>query len=223
MGCGSLAPRRAFVAAAPARRHPTLSRPPTTPFQASMPKQYLILGGRPLAMHALAAFAALPEVGQVVVVCDPAYRWGGEWCSGRNKGGLERERGWAGAGLGQAGVARPWPTPSRPLAPAHRRTTTSRPLHSPAGTCFWSTGTPCRAAPPWPGPPRAPNVRTQCRTGWPPCRPTPPWSPSTTLPAPWWTRTTCGAAWPTQRPWVRQCLGCPSSPPSKKSAPTAGW
>lgn len=43
-------------------------------FGASMPKQYLPLAGVPIALHSLATFCALPEVGEVVVVCDPAYR-----------------------------------------------------------------------------------------------------------------------------------------------------
>ena len=41
---------------------------------AAMPKQYLPLRGKPIALHSLAVFEALPEVAEVVVVCDPAYR-----------------------------------------------------------------------------------------------------------------------------------------------------
>ena len=42
--------------------------------QASMPKQYLDLLGKPIAMHSLHTFGSMPEVGEIVVVCDPAYR-----------------------------------------------------------------------------------------------------------------------------------------------------
>jgi len=41
---------------------------------APIPKQYLELRGRAIATHSMATFAAMPEVGQVVVVCDPAWR-----------------------------------------------------------------------------------------------------------------------------------------------------
>ena len=39
-----------------------------------MPKQYLNLLGQPIAMHSLNTFGHMPEVGEVVVVCDPTYR-----------------------------------------------------------------------------------------------------------------------------------------------------
>ena len=39
-----------------------------------MPKQYLPLRGQPIALYSLQTFAAMPEVGEVVVVCDPSYR-----------------------------------------------------------------------------------------------------------------------------------------------------
>ncbi|DBB14010.1 TPA: hypothetical protein ACH3X3_000977 [Trebouxia sp. C0006] len=42
--------------------------------KASMPKQYLNLVGQPIAMHSLRTFGSMPEVGQIVVVCDPSYR-----------------------------------------------------------------------------------------------------------------------------------------------------
>jgi len=42
--------------------------------QASMPKQYLNLVGQPIAMHSLRTFGTMPEVGEIVVVCDPSYR-----------------------------------------------------------------------------------------------------------------------------------------------------
>ncbi len=41
---------------------------------ANMPKQYLPLRGEPIATHSLRLFASMPEVGEVVVVCDPSYR-----------------------------------------------------------------------------------------------------------------------------------------------------
>ena len=41
---------------------------------ANMPKQYLPLRGQPIALYSLQTFAAMPEVGEVVVVCDPSYR-----------------------------------------------------------------------------------------------------------------------------------------------------
>jgi hypothetical protein len=41
---------------------------------ANMPKQYLPLKGQPIALYSLQTFAAMPEVGEVVVVCDPSYR-----------------------------------------------------------------------------------------------------------------------------------------------------
>lgn len=41
---------------------------------APTPKQYLPLRGKPMAAHSLAAFARMPEVGQIVIVCDPSYR-----------------------------------------------------------------------------------------------------------------------------------------------------
>ncbi|CAN6458213.1 unnamed protein product [Victoria cruziana] len=41
---------------------------------ASMPKQYLPLLGRPIALYSLYTFADLPEVKEIIVVCDPSYR-----------------------------------------------------------------------------------------------------------------------------------------------------
>jgi 2-C-methyl-D-erythritol 4-phosphate cytidylyltransferase len=41
---------------------------------ANMPKQYLPLRGQPIATYSLRLFAALPSVGEIVVVCDPSYR-----------------------------------------------------------------------------------------------------------------------------------------------------
>ncbi|KAL3132504.1 hypothetical protein ABBQ32_009049 [Trebouxia sp. C0010 RCD-2024] len=42
--------------------------------KASMPKQYLNLLGQPIAMHSLNTFGHMPEVGEIIVVCDPSYR-----------------------------------------------------------------------------------------------------------------------------------------------------
>lgn len=40
---------------------------------ADMPKQYLPLMGTPIAIHSLVKFAKMPEVGEIVVVCDASY------------------------------------------------------------------------------------------------------------------------------------------------------
>ena len=45
-----------------------------TALQASIPKQYLELLGQPIAVYSLLTFMAMPEVGEVVIVCDPSYR-----------------------------------------------------------------------------------------------------------------------------------------------------
>eukprot|EP00271_Cylindrocystis_brebissonii_P011971 TRINITY_DN2_c1_g2_i1.p1 TRINITY_DN2_c1_g2~~TRINITY_DN2_c1_g2_i1.p1 ORF type:complete len:354 (+),score=31.95 TRINITY_DN2_c1_g2_i1:117-1178(+) len=41
---------------------------------ASMPKQYLPLLGQPIALYSFYTFASLPEVGEIIVVCEPPYR-----------------------------------------------------------------------------------------------------------------------------------------------------
>lgn len=41
---------------------------------ASIPKQYLELRGRPIATYSLSMFANMPEVGEIVIVCDPSWR-----------------------------------------------------------------------------------------------------------------------------------------------------
>ncbi|KAH7440014.1 hypothetical protein KP509_04G087800 [Ceratopteris richardii] len=41
---------------------------------ANMPKQYLPLHGRPIALHSFDTFSSLKEVLEIVVVCDPSYR-----------------------------------------------------------------------------------------------------------------------------------------------------
>lgn len=40
---------------------------------ASMPKQYLTLGGKPIARYALDCFSLLPEVVEIIVVCEEKY------------------------------------------------------------------------------------------------------------------------------------------------------
>ncbi|KAL8222849.1 hypothetical protein R6Q57_020248 [Mikania cordata] len=41
---------------------------------ASMPKQYLPLLGQPIALYSFYTFSQMPEVKEIVVVCDPSYR-----------------------------------------------------------------------------------------------------------------------------------------------------
>lgn len=41
---------------------------------ASVPKQYLTVGNKPLALYSFELFLSLPEVKEVVVVCDPIYQ-----------------------------------------------------------------------------------------------------------------------------------------------------
>lgn len=41
---------------------------------ASMPKQYLPLLGKPIALYSLETMSAMPEFKEVVVVCDPSYK-----------------------------------------------------------------------------------------------------------------------------------------------------
>mgnify|MGYP001810837682 CR=1 FL=1 len=42
---------------------------------AAIPKQYLELAGQPIATYSLVTFAAMREVGEVVIVCDPSWRY----------------------------------------------------------------------------------------------------------------------------------------------------
>ncbi len=42
--------------------------------QASMPKQYLPLLGQPIAMYSMQTLCSMPEVGELVIVCDPSYQ-----------------------------------------------------------------------------------------------------------------------------------------------------
>lgn len=42
--------------------------------QAAIPKQYLELCGRPIAAYSFLTFSKMPEVGEIVVVCDPSWR-----------------------------------------------------------------------------------------------------------------------------------------------------
>ena len=39
-----------------------------------MPKQYLPLLGQPIAMYSLQTLCGMPEVGELVIVCDPSYQ-----------------------------------------------------------------------------------------------------------------------------------------------------
>lgn len=41
---------------------------------APIPKQYLELSGQPIATYSLKTFASMPEVGEIVVVCEDEYR-----------------------------------------------------------------------------------------------------------------------------------------------------
>ena len=41
---------------------------------AAVPKQYLDLRGQPIATYSLCAFASMPSVGEIVVVCEPEWR-----------------------------------------------------------------------------------------------------------------------------------------------------
>ncbi|XP_058752847.1 2-C-methyl-D-erythritol 4-phosphate cytidylyltransferase, chloroplastic-like [Vicia villosa] len=41
---------------------------------ATMPKQYLPLLGQPIALYSFLTFSRMPEVKEIVVVCDPSYR-----------------------------------------------------------------------------------------------------------------------------------------------------
>lgn len=41
---------------------------------ASMPKQYLPLLGQPIALYSLYTFSRMPEVKEIIVVCDPSYQ-----------------------------------------------------------------------------------------------------------------------------------------------------
>jgi 2-C-methyl-D-erythritol 4-phosphate cytidylyltransferase len=41
---------------------------------ASMPKQYLPLLGQPIALYSFFTFSLMPEVKEIIVVCDPSYR-----------------------------------------------------------------------------------------------------------------------------------------------------
>lgn len=42
---------------------------------AAIPKQYLELAGQPIATYSLDTFAAMSEVGEIVIVCDPSWRY----------------------------------------------------------------------------------------------------------------------------------------------------
>ena len=42
--------------------------------QASMPKQYLPLLGQPIGMYSMQTLCSMPEMGELVIVCDPSYQ-----------------------------------------------------------------------------------------------------------------------------------------------------
>lgn len=42
--------------------------------QSLIPKQFLLLKGKPIARYSFDLFATLPEVFEIIVVCDPSYR-----------------------------------------------------------------------------------------------------------------------------------------------------
>jgi 2-C-methyl-D-erythritol 4-phosphate cytidylyltransferase len=42
--------------------------------QAAMPKQYLPLLGQPIAMYSMQTLCSMPEIGEIVVVCDRSYQ-----------------------------------------------------------------------------------------------------------------------------------------------------
>ncbi|KAI3427958.1 hypothetical protein D9Q98_006348 [Chlorella vulgaris] len=50
---------------------------------ASIPKQYLELKGQPIAMYSMQMFAAMPQIGEIVVVCEPDWRDVFERCYAR--------------------------------------------------------------------------------------------------------------------------------------------
>lgn len=45
-----------------------------TRMQASTPKQFLTLKGKPVARHSFDLFLAMPEIHEIIVVCEPEYR-----------------------------------------------------------------------------------------------------------------------------------------------------
>ena len=42
--------------------------------QASMPKQFMLLQQKPIARHSFDLFLEMPEIHEIIVVCDPQYR-----------------------------------------------------------------------------------------------------------------------------------------------------
>lgn len=45
-----------------------------TRMQAEMPKQFLVLHQKPIARHSFDLFLEMPEINEIIVVCDPQYR-----------------------------------------------------------------------------------------------------------------------------------------------------
>ena len=42
--------------------------------KSSTPKQFLLLKGKPIILYSYEVFAALPEISEIIVVCDPQYQ-----------------------------------------------------------------------------------------------------------------------------------------------------
>ncbi|CAD7698782.1 unnamed protein product [Ostreobium quekettii] len=51
---------------------------------AKVPKQYIDLRGQPIATYSMQTFAKMKEVGEIVVVCDPSWRYVFEECAERS-------------------------------------------------------------------------------------------------------------------------------------------
>ncbi len=43
--------------------------------QAALPKQFMPLEGKPIALYSFDVFVSLPEVAEIIVVCDPSYQF----------------------------------------------------------------------------------------------------------------------------------------------------
>ena len=46
-----------------------------TRMKASIPKQYLLLKNKPIALYSFELFCSMPEISEIIVVCDPAYEY----------------------------------------------------------------------------------------------------------------------------------------------------
>ena len=54
---------------------PLISPEPSSSLQAAIPKQYLTLSGIPIAVHSLLMFASMPEVREIIIVCEQQFRY----------------------------------------------------------------------------------------------------------------------------------------------------